>query len=93
MKILIAISENDYKKVNDDRPILFIDVYYLMKRIISNGVVITKDSVGENRNTTTIKTPAVDDCRDFMSHECNTCHGRFICINPKFCPCCGRLII
>ena len=49
MKILIAISENDYKKANDDRSILFTDVYYLMKRIISNGVVITKDSVGEKR--------------------------------------------
>lgn len=26
-------------------------------------------------------------------YECDKCHGRFICDNPKFCPHCGRKIV
>lgn len=52
-----------------------------------------KDSEKNTAKTTTLKKPAVVAYYDYISHECNTCHGRFICNNPKYCPCCGRLII
>ena len=46
-----------------------------------------------NEQTTTITTPAIDDCRDFNSHKCNSCNGAFICVNPKYCPHCGKKIV
>ena len=46
-----------------------------------------------NEQTTTITTPAIDDCLDFNSHKCNSCNGAFICVNPKYCPHCGKKIV